>query len=136
MALLLAGCASAARTPQALQEMPDNKVWQVRETVNAPLDVAYRNLLANARACWRNPTVVEEDPFDEKLGYARISVRLIGDALIEGSVTGMVTLFPDGAGATRLEARSLPMLNRLNFENLAARATGQKRDCDTSRQIY
>jgi hypothetical protein len=133
---LLAGCGSAARTPQALQNLPDSKVWQISEVVPVPVEVTYRNLLANARACWRNPTVVEEDPFDAKLGYARISVRLVGDLLVESSVTGMVTLYPEGPGATRLEARSLPLLNRLNFQDLAGRASGQKRDCETARQTY
>lgn len=109
---LLQGCATnRPMTGAQLMSTQDESYSRHTFTVPVPVKTAYRNALAKARECWQTSTsiipglmsmafVLETDPFDPDVGYARIAVVIPGQVALAAA-----TFKPQGNG-TAIEARA------------------------------
>lgn len=103
-----AGCTTLdLRSAQNVLDAPLEKVVERRATVALPITKSYRNFLTKARECWQQSTgilstessTLEIDPFDDSVGYARVTVRM------SGMVHAIVTMSPVDETTTLLVAR-------------------------------
>lgn len=105
---LVFGCASPAATTDDLMLLPPDKVYEFVSSAAVPIAVAFRNVRDQARKCWSTPyRLVEADPFESTLGFARVSLRLPSDMVMKTVVMTAIDLFPQPDGSTRIVGRSL-----------------------------
>lgn len=134
-AALLAGCASPAPSPESLNAMDAEKSASITEIIELPVQAAYRNFLFRARQCWQvMPRVVESDPFDSDLGFARVSVRVTGGILMDSFITTTVDFSPINESSTKLVGKSLlnpiaKMPGHSDFPNFKLWAEGKDAAC-------
>lgn len=133
---ILFGCASPAATTDDLMLLPPDKAYEFVSSAPVPVAVAFRNVRDQARKCWSTPyRLVEADPFESTLGFARVSLRLPGDMVLKTAVMTAIDLFPQPDGTTRIVGRSLrsglgPFPGHADLANLQEWATqGAKSKC-------
>lgn len=140
---LLQGCVTTLpKTSDGLAATEREDVSRHRFEVPVPVATAYRNTLRKARECWQQATsavpllvtttfIVEADPYDAGVGFARIAMRQGGRM-----VMAVVTLAPAGDAATRIEARAFvspigTSLGEADVPLMDKWALGQPVECQT-----